>query len=55
MVAEGDSAIAGTPIVTLEAVKMQHTVSAPLAGVVSALEVTAGQQIESNHVLAVID
>ncbi|GED99585.1 acetyl/propionyl-CoA carboxylase subuit alpha [Gordonia spumicola] len=55
VVAEGDSVTGGSAVVTLEAMKMQHTVSAPHDGVVSAVNVAVGQQIEAGHVLIVID
>jgi propionyl-CoA carboxylase alpha chain len=42
-------------IVVLEAMKMQHTITAPTDGVVTQLSVTAGSQVESGAVLAVID
>ena len=38
----------------LEAMKMQHEVRAPLAGVVAELAVAAGQQVEVGEVLAVV-
>ncbi|WP_248962712.1 acetyl/propionyl/methylcrotonyl-CoA carboxylase subunit alpha [Sphaerisporangium perillae] len=45
----------GQPILILEAMKMEHQISAPAAGVVSALNVTPGRQVEAGAVLAVID
>jgi acetyl/propionyl-CoA carboxylase alpha subunit len=53
-VAEGDAVTAGTPILVLEAMKMEHTVHAPADGVVSAISVVAGQQVDSGQVLAVV-
>ena len=38
----GAEVVAGQPVLVLEAMKMQHTVSAPYAGVVSQIEVTPG-------------
>jgi propionyl-CoA carboxylase alpha chain len=35
--------------------KMQHTVSAPHAGVVAAVSVAAGQQVQAGAVLAVVE
>jgi propionyl-CoA carboxylase alpha chain len=35
--------------------KMEHTISAPAAGVLSALNVTVGQQVDMGAVLAVVD
>ncbi|HVE24682.1 MAG TPA: biotin carboxylase N-terminal domain-containing protein, partial [Sporichthya sp.] len=41
MVAEGDTVTAGTPLLVLEAMKMEHTITSPSDGVVAALNVTA--------------
>ncbi|WP_054812356.1 acetyl/propionyl/methylcrotonyl-CoA carboxylase subunit alpha [Nocardia arizonensis] len=46
---------AGQPILWLEAMKMEHTVAAPAAGVLSALNVSVGQQVDIGVVLAVVD
>ena len=53
-VTEGDSVTAGQPLIWLEAMKMEHTVSAPADGVVSMLAVEPGQQLAVGDVLAVI-
>jgi propionyl-CoA carboxylase alpha chain len=45
---------AGAPVVVLEAMKMEHTVSAPHDGVVSELPVVPGQQVDTGAVLAVV-
>jgi propionyl-CoA carboxylase alpha chain len=45
----------GDVILVLEAMKMQHTITAPTDGVVSELDVSAGQQVEAGAVLAVIE
>ncbi|USQ88956.1 ATP-grasp domain-containing protein [Streptomyces phaeoluteigriseus] len=50
----GSSVRAGEPIVWLEAMKMQHVISAPTAGTLTALPVTTGQQVEVNALLAVV-
>ena len=52
-VAEGAQVSAGDPVVVLEAMKMQHTIKAPVDGVVSDL-VGAGQQVAAGDVLAVV-
>ena len=52
-VAEGDTVAAGQPVVVLEAMKMQHTIKAPVDGVVSDL-VGAGRQVAAGDVLAVV-
>ena len=53
--APGDRVTAGTPLVWLEAMKMEHTVTAPADGVLAELEVTVGQQVEVGAVLARVD
>jgi propionyl-CoA carboxylase alpha chain len=44
----------GDPVVVLEAMKLQHTITAPTDGVVTKLNVSAGTQVESGTVLALI-
>ncbi|WP_370291253.1 biotin carboxylase N-terminal domain-containing protein [Nocardioides sp.] len=51
----GDVVAEGQPIVVMEAMKMQHTISAPYAGTVSELPATAGAQVEAGAVLAVVE
>ncbi|BAX96377.1 putative acetyl-/propionyl-CoA carboxylase alpha subunit [Mycobacteroides stephanolepidis] len=48
----GDTVTAGTPIVWLEAMKMEHTIVAPADGVLEILNVEPGQQVELGTVLA---
>ncbi|SNT51546.1 acetyl/propionyl/methylcrotonyl-CoA carboxylase subunit alpha [Rhodococcoides kyotonense] len=52
--AQGDTVTAGQPILWLEAMKMEHTVTAPADGVLAELNVTEGQQVEVGSVLAVV-
>ena len=52
--AQGDTVTAGQPILWLEAMKMEHTVTAPADGVLAELNVTEGQQVEVGAVLAVV-
>ncbi|WP_091673200.1 biotin carboxylase N-terminal domain-containing protein [Amycolatopsis marina] len=54
-VSEGDSVSAGDPLLWLEAMKMEHRVSAPADGVVAELPVVVGQQVDLGTVLAVVD
>jgi propionyl-CoA carboxylase alpha chain len=53
-VAVGDEVSQGQPLLWLEAMKMEHTVSAPADGVVIELAVAAGQQVDLGAVLAVV-
>jgi biotin carboxyl carrier protein len=48
----GEAVAAHEPVVVLEAMKMEHTISAPLAGTVTALHVEAGDQVQRGDVLA---
>jgi propionyl-CoA carboxylase alpha chain len=50
----GQEVGAGQTVLVLEAMKMQHTVSAPHAGVVTEIDVTAGSQVAAGEVLAVV-
>ncbi len=52
--AVGRPVAAGAPIVTLEAMKMEHTVRSPYAGVVDEVRVTVGAQVDAGAVLAVL-
>ena len=54
LVAEGEPVEAGAPLVVLEAMKMEHTVAAPCAGVVSQLGAHAGAQVSDGELLAVV-
>jgi len=51
LVAEGEAVAAGQPLVTLEAMKMEHVHCAPRAGKV-ALHVAVGAQVAARHVVA---
>jgi propionyl-CoA carboxylase alpha chain len=53
-VAEGDRVEAGQLVLVLEAMKMEHPVVAPAAGVVQALHVAVGAQVETGATLAVV-
>lgn len=51
----GSTVTAGQPILWLEAMKMEHTIAAPVDGVLSAVNVEVGRQVEVGTVLAVVD
>ncbi|MCK2217247.1 ATP-grasp domain-containing protein [Actinomadura sp. ATCC 31491] len=50
----GDRVSAGQPLVIVEAMKMEHTVTAPCAGVLAELPVQPGQPVDMDAVLAVV-
>ncbi|MFI9328840.1 biotin carboxylase N-terminal domain-containing protein [Kitasatospora sp. NPDC052868] len=52
--AAGDVVTAGQPLLWLEAMKMEHRVTAPADGVLAELRVAPGQQVELGTLLAVI-
>jgi acetyl-CoA/propionyl-CoA carboxylase biotin carboxyl carrier protein len=45
---------AGTPLLVVEAMKMEHVLTAPIAGTVTELGVTAGQTVALDERLAVV-
>jgi acetyl/propionyl-CoA carboxylase alpha subunit len=54
-VAVGDHVDAGTVLVTLEAMKMEHVVRAPATGTVREVRVGVGDQVDTGDVLVVIE
>jgi pyruvate carboxylase subunit A/propionyl-CoA carboxylase alpha chain len=53
--AVGDTVAAGQPLIWLEAMKMEHTVTAPGDGVLAELNVEPGQQVDVGAVLARVE
>ncbi|MEZ5323329.1 MAG: biotin carboxylase N-terminal domain-containing protein [Microthrixaceae bacterium] len=53
-VATGAAVREGEPLLVMEAMKMQHTISAPYDGTVTELAADVGQQVEAGAVLAVV-
>lgn len=51
----GDAVTAGQPLIWLEAMKMEHTIAAPVDGVLAELHVKTGQQVEVGAVLARVE
>jgi propionyl-CoA carboxylase alpha chain len=51
----GDTVVAGQPLVWLEAMKMEHTITAPTDGVLAELNVSTGEQVEVGAVLARVE
>ncbi|MDQ3339051.1 MAG: ATP-grasp domain-containing protein [Myxococcota bacterium] len=54
LVDAGQEVAAGAPLVVLEAMKMEHTVRAAGAGVVRAIHVAVGEQVDADRLLAVV-
>ncbi len=54
-VAEGDTVTAGQRLLVLEAMKMEHALTAPFDGIVTELSVSAGSQVQVEAVLAVVE
>ncbi|MBD0707254.1 MULTISPECIES: acetyl/propionyl/methylcrotonyl-CoA carboxylase subunit alpha [unclassified Streptomyces] len=52
--AVGDRVTAGRPLLWLEAMKMEHRVTAPASGTLTALHATPGRQVEMGTLLAVV-
>lgn len=55
LVGVGDHVEAGQPMVTLEAMKMEHIHAAPAAGRVEALHVAVGEQVAAGRVVAEVE
>ncbi|MEW9549174.1 biotin carboxylase N-terminal domain-containing protein [Nonomuraea sp. NPDC050783] len=53
-VAPGDRVAKGQVVLVLEAMKMEHRITAPADGVVSGVHVETGRQVEAGAVLAII-
>jgi len=50
-VAAGDRVVKGQPLLTLEAMKMEHALSAPFDGIVDELSAALGAQVTEGTVL----
>jgi len=55
MVNPGDQIIAGQGLLVVEAMKMENEIKAPKAGVVADVKVVAGQTVEKNELLVIIE
>jgi acetyl-CoA/propionyl-CoA carboxylase biotin carboxyl carrier protein len=53
-VAVGDEVEAGQSLLVVEAMKMEHVISAPHAGTVTVLDVTPGTVVAMDRTLAVV-
>ena len=55
LVSVGDKVGEDDQIATLEAMKMEMPIVAPVAGVIKEVKVAAGQEVEADTVLAIIE
>ncbi|MGE4618679.1 MAG: acetyl-CoA carboxylase biotin carboxyl carrier protein subunit, partial [Planctomycetota bacterium] len=55
MVKSGDEIEQGSPLIILEAMKMENEISAPVAGKVLSIQVTEGDAVAAGAALLVID
>jgi len=55
LVKPGDRVAAGQPVMTLEAMKMEHVHKAGIDGVVSAIDVTEGEQVTTGKIVVEIE
>ena len=53
-VSNGDSVEMGQPVVTIEAMKMEHSVAAPVSGTIGDIAVRATDQVGRGQILALI-
>ena len=53
-VAVGDEVVAGQSLLVVEAMKMEHVISAPHDGTVTTLDVIAGATVAMDQILAVV-
>jgi geranyl-CoA carboxylase alpha subunit len=55
LVKPGEKVAAGQPVMTLEAMKMEHVHAAPIAGVISAIDVVEGEQVTTGKIVVEIE
>jgi biotin carboxyl carrier protein len=55
LVGVGDEVVAGQELLAMEAMKMEHHVVSPVAGLVAEVFVTTGQQVDSGQPLVRIE
>ena len=54
LVRPGERVEAGQPVMTLEAMKMEHVHTAPISGAISAIDVVEGEQVTTGKIVAEI-
>jgi geranyl-CoA carboxylase alpha subunit len=55
LVKAGERVTAGQPVMTLEAMKMEHVHAAPIAGTILAIDVAEGEQVTTGRVVVEIE
>ncbi|MGH6766646.1 MAG: acetyl/propionyl/methylcrotonyl-CoA carboxylase subunit alpha [Bradyrhizobium sp.] len=55
LVNPGERVEAGQPVMTLEAMKMEHVHTAPIAGTISAIDVAEGEQVTTGRIVVEIE
>jgi geranyl-CoA carboxylase alpha subunit len=55
LVRQGERVDAGQPVMTLEAMKMEHVHTAPVSGIISAIDVVEGEQVTTGKIVAEIE
>jgi geranyl-CoA carboxylase alpha subunit len=55
LVKQGERVVAGQPVMTLEAMKMEHVHTAPVSGKVSAIDVVEGEQVTTGKIVVEIE
>jgi geranyl-CoA carboxylase alpha subunit len=55
LVKAGDCVAVGQPVMTLEAMKMEHVHVAPIAGVISAIDAAEGEQVTTGKIVVEIE
>jgi geranyl-CoA carboxylase alpha subunit len=55
LVKQGERVVAGQPVMTLEAMKMEHVHVAPASGMISAIDVAEGEQVTTGKIVVEIE
>jgi geranyl-CoA carboxylase alpha subunit len=55
LVKQGERVAAGQPVMTLEAMKMEHVHTAPISGTISAIDVVEGEQLTTGKIVVEIE
>ncbi len=55
LVRQGERVEAGQPVMTLEAMKMEHVHTAPVSGIIAAIDVREGEQVTTGKIVAEIE